>query len=135
MMQSSDIFSGVKTIAIVGLSDKPDRASYQVAEYLISQGYEVVPVNPMITEVFGRKSYASIEAIPKAIKVDLVDIFRKSEEVHPIVCAAILRGVMKIWLQEGVKNEEAAQFAREHGAEVVMDVCLMKTMKSSAYRK
>jgi predicted CoA-binding protein len=120
----------IKTIAIVGLSDNPVRPSYQVAEYLLSQGYELIPVNPTIKEVFGRKSYASLEQIPKNIKVDLVDIFRKSEEVLPIVETAICLGIKHIWMQEGVKNEAAIKLAEDAGATVAADVCIMKTMKS-----
>ena len=84
-MYNLDFLNEVRTIAIVGLSDKPERASYQVAEFLISRGFKIIPVNPMISEVFGLKSYHSLEAIPQETIIDLVDIFRRSEEVMPIV--------------------------------------------------
>lgn len=98
---------------------------------IIKKGYEVIPVNPTITEVFGQKSYPSIDDIPADITVDLVDIFRKSVEVMPVVRSAVKRGVRKIWLQEGVKNTEAIKFAEDNGALVAADICLMKIMKKN----
>ena len=129
-MNDLNFLSQIRIIAVVGLSDKPERASYQVAEFLISKGYTIIPVNPMIESVLGLKSYPSLADIPQEIQVELVDIFRKSEEVMPIVEAAIARKVPHIWLQEGVKNEEAIKYAEDHGATVAADVCLMKTMQA-----
>ncbi|MBI4080634.1 MAG: CoA-binding protein [Candidatus Levybacteria bacterium] len=117
---------GVKTIAIVGLSDKPERYSYKVASYLQSQGFRIIPVNPNITHVLGEKAYPDLLSIPKDTKVDLVDIFRRSEEVLAHVREAVERGDVKtIWMQEGVVNEEAKIYAETKGLEVVMNFCLM----------
>ena len=113
-----------KTIAVVGLSDKPERASYDVASYLLSQGYRIIPVNPNIKEWKGIKAYPSLSAIPKDIRIDVVDIFRRSEFVPPIVDEAITIGAKAIWMQLGVINEEAAEKARSAGLEVVMDRCM-----------
>jgi predicted CoA-binding protein len=129
-MNDINFLDNVKTIAIVGLSDKPTRASFQVAEFLLSKGYKIIPVNPIIKEVFGQRSYPSLSSIPNNIKIDLVDIFRRSEEVFPIVKEAIKRKVPHIWMQEGIKNEEAMEYATKHGASVASDVCLMKSIKS-----
>lgn len=122
--------NGVKTIAVVGLSDNPGRPSYQVAEYLQSAGYRIIPVNPMVNAVLGETAYPSLNEIPQEIKIDLVDIFRKSEEVFPIVVHAIKLGAKYIWMQEGVKNVAAMKYAEEHGAIVAADICLMKTHKA-----
>lgn len=125
-------FDEIKTIAVVGLSPNPARPSYQVARYLQSVGFKIIPVNPTAEEILGEKSYPDLASIPQEVKVDLVDIFRRSEEVKPIVAQAVARGVKYIWMQEGVVNEEAATLAREAGAEVVMDRCLMKEHKRLA---
>src|SRR5437899_1873992 len=92
------LLESARTIAVVGLSDKPDRDSYQVAEYLQQQGYRIVPVNPAVSEVLGERSYPSISAIPSELRVDIVDIFRRSEQVPPIVSEAIGRGVGAVWM-------------------------------------
>ncbi|MBI4067204.1 CoA-binding protein [Candidatus Gottesmanbacteria bacterium] len=120
----------VKTIAVVGLSDKPERYSYQVAEYLKSQGFRIIPVNPNIDDVLGEKAYPDLLSIPSDIKIDLVDIFRRSEEVVPHVKEAIKRGNIKtIWMQEGIVNDEAKKLAESQGMNVVMNFCLMKSYK------
>lgn len=119
-------FGEIKTIAVVGLSPNPAKPSYQVARYLQSVGFRVIPVNPKETEILGEKSYPDLASIPPEIEVDLVDIFRRPEEVEPVVAQAVARGVKRIWMQEGVVNEKAAALARAAGAEVVMDRCLMK---------
>lgn len=111
-----------KTIAIVGLSDKPDRDSYRVAEYLQNHGYRIIPVNPTVANVLGEKSYASVAAIPEP--VDVVDIFRKPDAVGPIVAEAIAAGAKVVWMQLGAVNEAAAQAARAAGLQVVMDRCM-----------
>jgi predicted CoA-binding protein len=108
----------------VGLSPKPFRASYGVAEYLQSVGYRIIPVNPNVSQVLGEKAYASLEEIPE--KVDLVDVFRRSEAVPEIVDAAIRIGARAVWMQEGVAHEEAAAKARRAGLLVVMDTCILK---------
>jgi len=118
------ILENAKTIAVIGLSDKPYRPSHGVALYLQEQGYKIIPVNPNINQVLGEKAYASLKDISEPI--DVVDIFRKSETVGPIVDEAIDVGAKAVWMQEGVINEEAAQKAREAGLYVVMNKCMMK---------
>jgi predicted CoA-binding protein len=113
-----------RRIAVVGLSDKPDRDSYRVAEYLLQQGYEVIPVNPNVREVLGRPAWASLREVPGP--VDIVDIFRRPDAVPEIVEAAIARSDRAIWMQEGIVHNEAAERARAAGLKVVMNRCLMK---------
>src|ERR1700730_13148872 len=113
-----------RTIAVVGLSSKKFRPSYGVAEYMQGQGYRIIPVNPNEAEVLGEKTYARIEDVPEHI--DIVDIFRRSEFVLPIVESAIRLGAGAVWMQEGVVDEEAAQKARDAGLAVVMDRCILK---------
>ncbi|GAB4337514.1 MAG: CoA-binding protein [Calditrichia bacterium] len=116
-----EILQRDRKIAVVGISNKPHRASYQVAEVMIRAGYEVYPVNPVLEEVLGRKCYASLSEIPEDI--DLVDIFRRPEFVEDIVDAAIAKGVNAVWMQLGVVNEAAAEKALKAGLDVVMDRC------------
>lgn len=123
------LFQKIKTIAIVGLSDKPERASYGVAQYFLDKGYRIIPVNPNIKEALGEKSYSSLSDIPTEIKIDLVDVFRKSEEVLPIVKETYNLGIKNIWLQEGVKNQEAIEFAKRKNINIWADICLMKVHK------
>ncbi len=118
------ILANCRTIAVVGVSSNPARASNHVASYMKAQGYRVIPVNPNEQTVIGEPAYPSLTAVPGLI--DLVDIFRKSEDVLPIVEEAIARGAKAIWMQEGVVNEAAAQLAREAGLAVVMDRCWLK---------
>jgi hypothetical protein len=115
-----------KTVAVVGISDKPERDSYRVAMYLKDKGYEIIPINPVIDEWSGIKSYKSLLDIPKDKKVDIVDIFRKSDAVIPIVQEALKINPRTVWMQEGVINEEAAKLARDNSLLVVMDRCMMK---------
>ncbi|MEQ1656992.1 MAG: CoA-binding protein [Nitrospira sp.] len=118
------ILAHCRTIAVVGASSNPARASNHVAAYMKAQGYRVIPVNPNEQTVIGEQAYPSLTAVPGSI--DLVDIFRKSEDVLPIVAEAIARGAKAIWMQEGVINEAAVQLAREAGLAVVMDRCWLK---------
>lgn len=113
-----------RTIAVVGLSSRPFRPSYGVAEYMQQAGYRIIPVNPHETEVLGEKCYARLEDIP--VPIDIVDIFRRSEHVRPIVESAIQVGAKAIWMQEGVVDSEAAESARRAGLLVVMDRCILK---------
>jgi uncharacterized protein len=113
-----------KTIAVVGLSSRRLRPSYGVAQYLQSAGYRIIPVNPNETEVLGEKSYARLQDVPE--RVDVVDIFRRSEFVPEIVESAIRIGARVVWMQEGVINAAAAARARRAGLAVVMDACLAK---------
>ena len=119
-----DILLSCRTIAVVGASSNPARASHHVAAYMKAQGYRVIPVNPNEQQVIGERAYPSLEAVPAAI--DLVNIFRRSEEVGPIVEAAIAKGAKAVWMQEGVVNESAAHMARAAGLAVVMDRCWLK---------
>jgi predicted CoA-binding protein len=119
-----DLLRRSRTIAVVGLSSKRFRPSYGVAEYMQEQGYRIIPVNPNESEVLGEKTYRSIEDVPEHI--DIVDIFRRSEFVGPIVESAIRVGANAVWMQEGVVHEEAAQKARDAGLAVVMDRCILK---------
>ncbi|MFQ6057481.1 MAG: CoA-binding protein [Anaerolineae bacterium] len=118
------ILKGSQTIAVVGLSPRPDRPSHSVARYLQAQGYRIIPVNPMVEEVLGQRSYPDLASIPG--EVDVVDIFRRPEHVPPIVEQAIQIGARAVWMQEGVINQEAAERAREAGLDVVMDRCMFK---------
>jgi predicted CoA-binding protein len=120
-MEIGRILRETKVIAVVGLSDKPQRDSYQVASYLLEHGYTIIPVNPNIKEWKGIKAHASLLEIPG--KVDMVDIFRRSEFVPGIVDQAIEIGARTVWMQLGVFHEEAAEKARKAGLNVVMDRC------------
>ncbi len=108
-----------KTIAVVGLSDNPARDSHRVSSYMQSQGYRIIPVNPMIEEALGEKSYPDLKSVPEPI--DMVDIFRRSELVPPVVDEAIDVGVKYIWMQDGVINPEAAAKAEAAGIPVIMN--------------
>jgi uncharacterized protein len=120
------ILSTARTIAIVGLSDKPDRDSHGIARYLLSQGYDIVPVNPNVTEVLGRRSYPSLRDVPAKPRIDIVDIFRRSDQVGPVVEDAIATGAKVVWMQLGVRNAAAAEAARTHGIRVYEDRCIMQ---------
>jgi uncharacterized protein len=120
----TEILDSAKTVAVVGLSSRPYRASYGVAETLQRSGYRVIPVNPNESEVLGEKCYARLEDIPE--KVDIVDIFRRSEFVPEIVDSAIRIGARAIWMQEGVEDERSAERARRAGLFVIMDNCIAK---------
>jgi len=123
-----DLLARAKTIAVVGLSESPMRASHGVSAYLQAAGYKIVPVNPEIGEALGEKAYPSLLEIPLAVaeKIDLVDVFRRPEYVDEIVEQAIQLKIPAIWLQEGVINEGAAEKARKAGIFVVMDRCVLK---------
>ena len=113
-----------KNIAVVGMSKNEGKPAHFVPKYLIEHGYNVIPVNPTITEVLGRKSYPSIADISE--DVDVVDIFRRSEDVPPVVNDAInKKGIKVIWMQSGIYNEEAERKAKENGIDVVFNRCMM----------
>ena len=124
MEEIEGILKEGRTVAVVGLSPKPDRPSYVVGRYLQAQGYRIIPVNPNAQEILGEKAYPTVLSIPE--KVDIVDIFRRPEEVPPVVEEAIKIGARVVWMQEGIVNEAAAQRAKEAGLKVVMDRCLKK---------
>lgn len=115
------LFETVRTIAVVGCSPKPERAGHYVAKYLQELGYRVIPVNPGQTEILGEKCYASLRDIPEP--VDLVDCFRRAEDIPPVVEDAIAIGAKFVWMQLGIVNEAAARRAMDAGIEVVMDRC------------
>ena len=123
--EMKEILLSIKTIASVGLSSSDEKESYWIVSYLKEQGYRIIPVNPKATEIFGEKVYASLSDIPD--KVDVVQVFRKSEDVPPVVDEAIKIGAKVVLMQEGIVNEEAAQKAREAGLQVVMDACMRAT--------
>jgi predicted CoA-binding protein len=114
-----------RTIAVVGLSDKPERDSNEVARYLQGQGYRIIPVNPGVSEVLGEKSYPSLLAIPASERLDIVDVFRRSDQVGPIVDEALVRDAGAIWMQLGVENAPAAAAAEARAVPVVQDLCIM----------
>ncbi len=118
------ILKNSKTIAVVGLSSRHSRPSFGVSEYMQAAGYRIIPVNPNETEVLGEKSYARLEDIPE--RVDIVDIFRRSEHVPAIVESAIRIGARAVWMQEGVVHAEAAERARSAGLFVIEDSCILK---------
>jgi hypothetical protein len=119
------ILKTVRTVASVGVSSNPEKPSYGIFEYLANAGYHMIPVNPTTAEVLGRKSYPDVPSIPE--KVDVVQVFRKPEDVPPVVEQAIRAGAKVVWMQEGVVNHEAAAQAEKAGLKVVMDRCMMKT--------
>ena len=121
-----------KVIAVVGLSSRRSRPSYGVSEYMQSSGYRIIPVNPNETEILGEKVYASLEDVP--FPIDIVDIFRRSEQVPDVVDAAIRVGAKGVWMQEGVVHEAAAERARAAGLEVVMDRCILKEHRKMLVR-
>lgn len=118
-----EILKKCKTIAVVGLSSNPMRPSYGVAEYIQSAGYRIIPVNPNEAEVLGEKSYARLEDVPE--KVEIVDIFRRAEEVAAVVESAIRIGAKVVWMQLGVEDDAAAEKARGAGLTVVEDACIL----------
>ena len=114
----------MKVIAVVGCSPKPERPSHYVAKYLQSVGYQIIPVNPGFKEILGEKCYPNLSEIPG--KVDVVDIFRRSEEVFPIVQEAIKIGAKAIWMQDGVEHDLSEEKARQAGLKVVTNNCLLR---------
>lgn len=121
-----EILREARIVAVVGISDKPDRDSYKVARYLKQAGYEILPVNPVLESWDGQKAYKSLGEIPGDKRVDVVDVFRKPEAALPVVEEALKIHPKTVWLQEGVVNEEAANLAKSNGILVVMDKCMMK---------
>ena len=122
----ADLLQRSRTIAVVGLSRNPMRPSHGVTAYMQSHGYRIIPVNPTIDECLGEKSYASLLQVPKEIKIDIVNIFRRPEFVEEVVDQAIQLKLPAIWMQEDVIHERAAEKARQAGLFVVMDRCILK---------
>ena len=122
--EEQQIYEESRVIAIVGLSPNEDRPSHRVGGYLKNNGYVIIPVNPAAEKILEEKCYPDLASIAEA--VDVVDIFRKSEDVLPIVQEAVRIGAKTVWMQEGVINEEAAEYARQAGLKVVMNRCMLK---------
>lgn len=113
-----------RTVAVVGLSSRPDRPSFQVAAYLQRNGYRIVPVNPSETEVLGETAYPSLLELPEDVHVDVVDVFRRAEHTPEIARQAVAVGAKTLWLQEGIVSDEAAAIASDAGLDVIMGVCM-----------
>ena len=121
------ILGEAKTIAVVGLSSKPHRDSYGVAEWLQAKGYRIIPVNPNETEVLGEKAYPSLLDVPE--KVDVVDVFRRAEYTPEVAEQSVKIGARVLWLQDGIVNEDAWRIATDGGIDVVMGVCIRRTKR------
>jgi predicted CoA-binding protein len=130
-MNIRELLKTSRTIAVVGLSSKRFRPSYGVADYMQRNGYRIIPVNPFETAILGEKCYPDLDAIPE--RIDIVDIFRRSEFVPEIVEAAIRIGARAVWMQEGVVHEQAAEQARAAGLVVLMDRCILKDHRRLAF--
>jgi len=118
-----ELLKKYKTIAVVGLSSNPMRPSYGVTEYMQGAGYRIIPVNPNETEVLGRKSYARLEDVPE--KIEIVNVFRRAEEVPPVVESAMRVGAKVVWMQMGIENQESAERARAAGLVAIEDACIL----------
>lgn len=114
----------LKRVAVVGISRDPNKPAYQVPKYLLEKGYDIIPVNPFADEILGMKCYKNIKDVEG--EIDIVDIFRPSNEVLQIVKDAIVKRPKVIWMQLGIRNDEAAEFARKHNIKVVQDRCMME---------
>ena len=115
-----------QTVAVVGLSSRPNRYSNQVARYLQEHGYTIIPVNPSEDSVLGEPAYPSLRGIPTDVRVDVVDVFRRAEDTPEVARDAVAIGAKVFWLQEGIVNEEAARIASQAGLDVIMGVCIKK---------
>jgi predicted CoA-binding protein len=133
MASIPELLRAARVIAVVGLSSDEFRPSHGVAAYMQRAGYRIIPVNPNETEVLGEKAYARLEDVPE--KIDIVDVFRRSQYVRGVVDSAIKVGAKAVWMQEGVVDEEAAGVARAAGLDVVMDRCILKDHRSLEFLK
>jgi uncharacterized protein len=123
-------FYDLKNIAVVGMSRNEEKPAHFVPKFLIEHGYNIIPVNPTTAEVLGRKSYPAISEIPNDLNIDIVDVFRRSEDVPDVVEDAIKKkGIKLIWMQIGISNEEAERKAKENGMDVVYNRCLLEEHK------
>lgn len=135
MIDINELLKPPKTIVVIGLSDKQERPSNQVAKYLLDLGLNIIPINPNIESVFALKSYKSLSEIPKEIKIDIVDIFRKESEVLSIVQEIINTGQKPvIWLQEGFFDQETKTLGQRHNFELVEGMCLRKAYERKLLR-
>lgn len=117
-----EILSKYRTIAVVGMSRDPSKDAHTVPKYMIDRGYNIIPVNPFADEILGKKVYKSLTDVP--VPIDIVDVFRPSDQVGPVVDEALKTSAKVIWMQLGIRNEEAASMAREAGLTVIQDRCL-----------
>jgi predicted CoA-binding protein len=123
-------FYDLKNIAVVGMSRNEEKPAHRVPRFLIDHGYNIIPVNPTTAEVLGRKSYPSVSEIPNDLNIDIVDVFRRSEDVPDVVeDATKKKGIKLIWMQEGISNEEAERKAKENGIDVVYNRCMLEEYK------
>ncbi len=129
------ILGDARTIAVVGLSSNPERPSYEVAEFLQSKGYRIVPVNPNETEVLGERAYASLLEVPEEIAIDVVDVFRRAEHTPEVAEQAVARGAKVLWLQEGIANDDARRIGEDAGLTVIMGVCIKKHGRRATRRE
>lgn len=123
------LLGDARTVAVVGLSSRPDRPSHDVAAYLQRKGYRIVPVNPNETEVLGERAYPSLRDVPSEVRVDVVDVFRRAEHTPQIARDAVAIGAKALWLQQGIVNDEAYRIASEAGLDVVMGICIRSTKR------
>ena len=120
------LLGDVHTIAVVGLSSRPGRPSFEVARYLQRHGYRIVPVNPNETAVLGEPAFPSLPDVPRDVAIDVVVVFRRAEHASEVARQAVARGAHVLWLQEGILNEEAFRIGTEGGLDVVMGACMMR---------
>ncbi|HUL84393.1 MAG TPA: CoA-binding protein [Actinomycetota bacterium] len=118
------LLGAAQTIAVVGLSSKPGRPSFEVASYLQEHGYRIVPVNPNETAVLGEPAFASLPDVPEDVAIDVVVVFRRTEHAPEVARQAVVRGARVLWLQEGIVSDEAAEVATAGGLDVIMGVCI-----------
>ena len=123
------LLGDARTVAVVGLSSKPDRPSNSVAAYLQERGYRIVPVNPKEADVLGERAYPSLLDVPKDLHVDVVDVFRRAEDTPEVARDAVTIGARVLWLQAGIVNDDAYRIATEAGLEVIMGVCIRSTIR------
>jgi predicted CoA-binding protein len=123
--QIKELFQNAKRIAVVGLSDNPSRTSYQVSHYMHEAGYEIIPINPTVKEVFGKKAYASLAEAESEGPIDIVNVFRRSEFLPQVAEEAAAAGAKSFWAQLGLYNEKAESYLQEQNVFTVMDRCIM----------
>jgi predicted CoA-binding protein len=123
------LLGDARTIAVVGLSSKPERDSYRIAAYLQHKGYRIVPVNPNETEVLGERAFPSLPDVPDDVRIDVVDVFRRASETPAVAEDAVRVGAKALWLQQGIVNDQARRIAEDAGLMVVMGVCIRDTSR------
>jgi predicted CoA-binding protein len=131
-----DVIEEARTIAFIGLSDKPERHSHRVAAYFKDKGYRIIPINPEIEETLGEKAYDSLLDIPDSVQIDIVDIFRNPSKVMPHLQEVVDRGgIRTVWLAEGANSHEAEDFAEDYGLHMISNLCIMDVDKANEIRK